>query len=248
MTTGIPWTDEVWNMVTGCTPVSDGCAKCYAASMAKRWQKSPNDKIAHKYRNGFKPTIHFGELGKPLSWKKPRRIFAPSMGDLFHPDIPDQFIHLVFEMMCWADQHTYLVLSKRPERLDELGLAHCYDHLRNVWFGVSIENEDQMARLDRLYGSTDFAFGGRFVSFEPLLGPIADIGDDLRYADWVIVGGENGPGARPMNPRWARDIRDMCLEKKIPFFFKGWGGSNKDMTIEGKIHQEFPKMLHKGDK
>jgi protein gp37 len=212
----IEWTESTWNPLTGCTKISPGCKHCYAERMARRLQAmgQPN------YANGFKLTLHPQALDVPLTWKKPQMIFVNSMSDLFHKDVPVDFIEKVFDVMCRAPQHRFQILTKRSERLRELSPRLTWPD--NVWMGVTVESSDYVCRIDHLR-QTGAAV--KFISFEPLLSPIPNI--DLTDIDWVILGGESGPGARPMPREWVIDIRDQCLAAQVPFFFKQWGGVNK---------------------
>lgn len=214
--TKIEWTESTWNPVTGCTKASPGCANCYAERMAKRLTAmgQPN------YRNGFKVTTHPAMLDYPLGWRKPRMIFVNSMGDLFHEKVPVAFIQRVFKVMEQAHWHTFQVLTKRAERLFDI--AHLLPWPDNVWMGVTVEDKDHLYRIDSLK-TTDARI--KFISFEPLLGAIGRV--DLTGIDWAIVGGESGPGARPMQAEWVRELRDQCLKVGVPFFFKQWGGFRK---------------------
>ena len=228
----IEWTDSTWNPVTGCTKVSPGCANCYAERMARRLQAmgQPN------YANGFQVSTHPHMLEKPLEWQQGQAIFVNSMSDLFHRDVPDAFIREVFEVMRRADWHLFQVLTKRSKRL--VHMAPSLPWPGNVWAGVSVENEDYLLRVDHL---RTVPAAVRFVSFEPLLGPIHSF--DLDAIDWVIVGGESGPGAREIKREWVTEIRDQCLEAEVPFFFKQWGGPDKKRTgrlLEGRIWDEMP--------
>jgi protein gp37 len=234
--TKIQWTDQTWNCITGCTPLSAGCANCYARKNALRLQRNPNPRIARKYRNGFDLTIHPEYLELPVRWKEPRKVFVNSMSDTFHRDVPEDFIRALFERIARCPQHVFQVLTKRAERLAELS-----DHLpwpENLWIGVTVESGDYADRLDCLRSVPGSI---RFVSFEPLLGPTPDL--DLTGIDWVIVGGESGPRARPMDVQWAREIRDRSLEKRIPFFFKQIGGRDRDKggrLLDGREWNQFP--------
>ena len=212
----IEWTDATWNPVTGCTKISLGCQNCYAERMAHRLQAMGQS----NYTAGFKVRTHENALSLPLTWKKSRTIFVNSMSDLFHEKVPAAFISKVFRVMNEAQQHTFQVLTKRSENMRRL--SHSLPWPENVWMGVTVENSDYLKRMDDL---RDTPARIKFVSFEPLLGPILDI--DLTGIDWVIVGGESGPKARPMSPSWVKDIRDQCLAVEVPFFFKQWGGLNK---------------------
>ncbi len=228
----IEWTDATWNPVTGCNKVSPGCKLCYAERMAKRLKSAG----MFKYRNGFEVTWHPDALEIPLRWRKPRTIFVNSMSDLFHHEIPDHFVHDVFGVMDRAYWHQYQVLTKRPERVLDLG-----DQL--LWrpqtlLGVSIESDQYLNRIDMLRES---GAATKFLSLEPLLGPLPSL--NLDGIDWVIVGGESGPGARPMEAKWVRDIRDQCLEAGVPFYFKQWGGVFKKRNgreLDGRTWDEMP--------
>ena len=208
----IEWTEATWNPTTGCTKISPGCTHCYAERMAMRLQSMGQ----HRYRHAFRLTLQDDIVELPLSWKKPRLIFVNSMSDLFHADVPTEFIQRCFRVMQLASQHTFQVLTKRPQRVVEL--AEELPWSENVWMGTSVENQQYVERVEvlRLVPSTV-----KFLSVEPLLGPI----DTLRLdgIDWVIVGGESGPAARPMQPEWVRGVRDLCIEARVPFFFKQWG-------------------------
>lgn len=212
----IEWTQCTWNPVTGCTKTSPGCLNCYAERMARRLQAmgQPN------YRNGFRVTLHAHMLEMPLRWRQPRTVFVNSMSDLFHEDVPLEFIQQVFDVMRRAPQHRFQVLTKRADRLAKL--ANELPWPPNVWMGVTVESNTYTFRIDHLR-QTEAAI--KFISFEPLLGSIGEC--DLEGIDWVIVGGESGPGARPMHRDWAVDLRDRCIAADIPFFFKQWGGVNK---------------------
>ncbi len=235
----IEWTGSTWNPVTGCTKISAGCKNCYAERIALRLKAmgQPN------YRNGFRVTIHPHVLEIPFRWKQPRTIFVNSMSDLFHKDVPSEFIERIFDVMRGTPQHRFQVLTKRSTRMLEQNSRLVWPD--NIWMGVTVENAECTFRIDHLR-QTDTAI--KFISFEPLLGPIPDI--DLKGIDWVIVGGESGPGARPMRPEWAIDIRDRCLEAEVPFFFKQWGGVNKKKTgriLEGRTWNQIPNTLNVPD-
>ena len=228
----IEWTEASWNPVTGCTKAGPGCLNCYAERMGKRLQAmgQPN------YRDGFRVTLHPATLDAPLFWTRPQLIFVNSMSDLFHEDVPFDFIQKVFAVMVRARQHSFQVLTKRAERLEEL--ARKLPWPSNVWIGVSVESADYAYRIDHL---RRVPAATRFVSFEPLL---ADVGElDLTDIHWAIVGGESGPGARPMQPKWALAIRDQCVEQSVPFFFKQWGGAHKKKAgrvLDGRVWDEYP--------
>lgn len=226
-TTSIEWTDVTWNPVTGCDRTSPGCDHCYALTLAKRLKAmgNPRYQVDGDERTsgpGFGVTLHPDKLDEPLHWRTPRRVFVNSMSDLFHPDVPAEYIRSVFDVMRRARQHCFQVLTKRPQRMKEWTTAHswhgCDDHGGNVWLGTSIESDRYTFRADHLRATPAAV---RFLSLEPLLGPLPSL--DLTGIDWVIVGGESGPGARPMHPMDVRDIRDRCVEAGVPFFFKQWG-------------------------
>jgi len=230
----IEWTETTWNPVTGCSKVSAGCLHCYAERMAHRLQAMGN----RSYINGFEVAMHPRLLDAPLNWRKPRIVFVNSMSDLFHEDIPEAFIRKVFATMRKAHWHTFQVLTKRSERLS--ALAPKLDWPRNVWMGVSVENSEVQSRIDDL---RTVRAEVRFLSLEPLLGPLPNLNlDDIH---WAIVGGESGPGARPMNPEWVLDIRDQCEAAGIPFFFKQWGGVFKKRNgreLDGKTWDQMPQQ------
>lgn len=230
----IEWTDATWNPVSGCTKISPGCKNCYAARMAKRLQAmgQPN------YANGFKTTLHEHALNIPLRWRQSRYVFVNSMSDLFHADVPLSYIQQVFRIMHEANWHQYQVLTKRSERL--LQSDQYLDWSPNIWMGVSVENSKYKFRIDDLRRTEARV---KFLSLEPLLGPLPNM--NLTGIDWVIVGGESGPGARPINPDWVREIRDQCAKASIPFFFKQWGGpfkSRTGRTLDGRTWDEMPFM------
>lgn len=228
----IEWTEEVWNPVTGCDKVSQGCKYCYAETMSKRLKAMGKE----KYRNEFRLTLHPHELERPFSWTNSRTVFVNSMSDLFHEQVPTEFIQEVFSTMNKTPRHTYQVLTKRSERLKEIS-----DQLRwtdNIWMGVSVENEDVTNRIEDLKNT-----GARvkFLSCEPLLGPLSNL--DLTGIGWVIVGGESGHKARKMNVEWVREIRDQCHYQNVPFFFKQWGGKNKKKSgrlLDGQEYNGLP--------
>ena len=230
----IEWTESTWNHITGCSKISEGCKNCYAERMAKRLQAMGNK----NYSDGFKLKIHLDVLSLPFKWKKPRTIFVNSMSDLFHDAVPDSFIFKVFDVMRQTHWHKYQILTKRSDRL--LQISPKIEWSPNVWMGVSVENQDNIYRIDALR-NTDAMI--KFLSLEPLLGPINNL--DLKHIDWVIVGGESGPKARIIKESWVIDIRDQCNINKIPFFFKQWGGINKKKTgrkLQGKNWSEVPKI------
>lgn len=228
----IEWTEATWNPVTGCTKISPGCKYCYAEVMARRLQGmgQPN------YRHGFELTLHPGMLDRPLGWRRPQMIFVNSMSDLFHADVPVTFIERVFDVMRRASWRTFQILTKRAERLEAVSGALLWPD--NVWMGVSVEREDYTFRIAHLLRTPARV---RFLSLEPLLGPLPAL--DLRGIDWVIVGGESGPRARAMEGRWALDIQRQCRTARVPFFFKQWGGRNKKRAgreLAGRTWDEMP--------
>ncbi|HBG26164.1 MAG: hypothetical protein A2Y10_13460 [Planctomycetes bacterium GWF2_41_51] len=231
---GIEWTESTWNPVTGCTEISAGCKNCYAKRMALRLQAmgQPN------YRNGFKVTCHPQVLNLPLCWKKPQMIFVNSMSDLFHKKVPFEFVSQIFDVMNKTPQHTYQVLTKRAERLAEI--SDCLSWAKNIWAGVTVEASDYKYRIDLLRNTKA---NMKFLSLEPLLNDVGKL--DLSNIDWVITGGESGPGARPMEADWVRNIREQCLEQKVPFFFKQWGGFNKKKNgrqLDGREWDQIPNQ------
>ena len=229
----IEWTESTWNPLTGCTKVSDGCEHCYAERMARRLKAMGQA----NYANGFKLTLHPHVLEKPLLWKSPQMIFVNSMSDLFHPGVPTPYILQVFDTMRRAHWHTFQVLTKRAKRLPKLDSR--IDWPANVWMGVSVENESVQWRIDYL---RETHARTKFLSLEPLLGPLPNL--NLDGIDWVIVGGESGPKARPMDPAWVSDIRDQCVAANVPFFFKQWGGVQKKRNgrlLDGRTWDELPK-------
>jgi protein gp37 len=230
----IEWTETTWNPLTGCTKISPGCKHCYAERMAKRLQAMGQA----NYTNGFDLTMHEHMLEVPLRWKRPRLVFVNSMSDLFHKDAPEEFVLRVFDVMRRASWHVFQVLTKRSDRLAKLSPRIKWPD--NVWMGVSVERADYTFRIDQLRKT---AAKVRFLSIEPLLGPIPDL--VLDGIDWVIVGGESGPGARSMKEDWVRDIRDQCLEADVPFFFKQWGGVFKKRMgreLDGRTWDEMPQV------
>lgn len=230
--TKIEWTEVTWNPVTGCSKVSPGCLNCYAERMAKRLQAMGQ----RNYRHGFAVRTHDHMLKVPFKWKKPRFVFVNSMGDLFHEEVPLIFIRRVFKVMERTPQHTYQLLTKRADRL--LELASLLPWPGNIWMGVTVEDNERLSRVDRLKGVPAVV---KFLSIEPLLGPLPDL--VLNGIEWVIVGGESGPGARGMNRDWVIAIRDACVNEKVPFFFKQWGGTrkkNSGRVLEKRTWNEMP--------
>lgn len=228
----IEWTDATWNPVTGCTRVSPGCDHCYALTFAERFRGVPS----HPYEHGFDLMLRPERLALPLAWKQPRRIFVNSMSDLFHKDVPDDFVGRVFETMVAADWHTYQLLTKRPDRLRRM--ARRLPWPNHIWVGVSVELNRFAWRVDRLRGVPAAV---RFVSAEPLLGPLDAL--CLDGIDWVITGGESGPRNRPCEPEWVAGLRDRCAASGIAFFHKQWGGRTPKALgrrLDGRTWDEFP--------
>ena len=234
LASSIEWTDSTWNPLTGCTKISLGCTNCYAERMALRLQAigQPN------YANGFRITLHGNLIELPLGWKKPQTIFVNSMSDLFHEEVTDEFIFRIFDTMRRAKWHRFQILTKRSKRL--LDLSPHLQWMPHIWVGVSVESQNYTFRIDHLR-KTEARI--KFLSLEPLLGPIPDL--NLEGIDWVIVGGESGPRARAMQAGWVIDIRNQCQKSKVPFFFKQWGGTNKKKAgrlLEGRTWDEIPVL------
>lgn len=230
----IEWTDSTWNPITGCTKISAGCQNCYAARMANRLQRMGLE----RYKNGFNLTIHEDLFEIPLQWKKPRVIFVNSMSDLFHEEVPEKAIRQLFGIMAKASQHTFQILTKRAERLYELAPRLIWP--KNIWMGVTVESEAYAYRMDLL---KKIPAAVKFISFEPLLTEI-DSFHSLYGIDWVIVGGESGPNARPMKAEWARGLQKMAQLYNVAFFFKQWGGTNKKKAgriLDGKEWNAMPQ-------
>ena len=233
----IEWTEASWNPVTGCTKVSPGCKHCYAERLAQRLQAMGNP----RYRNGFRVTLHLDQLRLPLRWGQPRRIFVNSMSDLFHEAVPEDFISEVFAVMAQASWHIFQILTKRAERL--AALAPRLQWPSHVWQGVSVENTRYTSRIASL---VTVPAAVRFLSVEPLLGPIPEL--PLNGIGWVIVGGESGPMCRPVNPMWIRGIRDQCVAAGVPFFFKQWGGrtaKSGGRVLDGRTWDELPEVAER---
>jgi len=231
----IEWTESTWNPVTGCTKISDGCQHCYAERMTRRLKAMGS---AH-YKNGFKLTVHRDSLELPLKWKKPQIVFVNSMSDLFHKDVSSTFIHDMFEVMRKAFWHKFQILTKRSERL--LCMSKELHWADNILMGVTVENAKHLNRLAHL---KETGAKTKFLSLEPLLGSLPSL--NLKGIDWVIVGGESGPGARQMKPEWVTGIRDNCLKASVPFFFKQWGGVRKKKagrTLDSKTYSQKPAVL-----
>ena len=230
----IEWTEATWNPVTGCSKVSAGCKNCYAERLALRLQAMGNA----RYRNGFSVTLHADFVELPKRWREPRVIFVNSMSDLFHEQVPVDFIQRVFATMAACPQHTFQILTKRSARLRELATE--LDWPRNVWMGVSVEDARVLHRIADLHVVPAAV---RFLSCEPLIGPLDAL--PLDGIHWVIVGGESGPGARPMKIEWIRSIFRQCRQASVAFFFKQWGGVRKDLTgrkLNGRTYDEMPRM------
>jgi protein gp37 len=230
---GIEWTDATWNPITGCTKISPGCKNCYAERLAIRLRAMGNP----RYRDGFKVTLQEDQLILPLRWKQPRRIFVNSMSDLFHEAVPESYVRRVFDVMLAAPHHVFQVLTKRSERLAEL--APSLPWASHIWQGVSVESRRYVSRIIALQSVPALV---RFLSIEPLLGPIPHL--PLGGVDWVIVGGESGGGRRPMAPDWVREIRDQCLAADVPFFFKQWGGRTPKAggrVLDGLVWDGMPR-------
>ena len=235
--TSIEWTDATWNPVRGCTKISPGCKHCYAETFAERFRNVPG----HPYEQGFDLRLVPEKMHEPLKWKKPRKIFVNSMSDLFHPDVPDKYIFQVCEVMLQASWHTFQVLTKRTDRMakllnSKLAFAAQSNH---IWWGTSVENRKHgVPRIAQLQGASAAV---RFLSVEPLLEDLGEL--NLRSIHWVIVGGESGPGARPMNSDWVRSLKKQCRKAHVPFFFKQWGGIRKSETgrkLDGHTYDELP--------
>ena len=233
----IEWTDATWNPVTGCTKISSGCDNCYAERFAERWRGITD----HPYEQGFDLRLWPSRLDQPSKWTKSRMIFVNSMSDLFHKNVPDEFIDSVFDVMEATDKHIYQVLTKRSSLMQKY-INKRYKQLpvpSHIWLGVSVESHQTTSRINHLRTSHCSV---RFLSIEPLIGSVGTI--NLEAIDWVIVGGESGPGARPMDINWVTEIRDQCISSKVPFFFKQWGGKTPKSggrLLEGKEWSEFPE-------
>lgn len=231
----IEWTESTWNPLTGCNKISPGCKHCYAERMAGRLQAMGQ----HNYRNGFELTLQPQMLELPLKWKKPQMIFTNSMSDLFHVDVPLDYIKQVFDVMRRANWHKFQVLTKRADRLEVVSSQ--LEWPENVWMGVSVETTKYAFRIDHLRRTEART---KFLSLEPLLGPLPGL--NLNGIDWAIVGGESGPGARPMPEEWVTDLRDQCLAAGVAFFFKQWGGVNKKASgrlLQGRTWDEMPVRI-----
>ncbi|QNI33309.1 phage Gp37/Gp68 family protein [Alloacidobacterium dinghuense] len=236
----IEWTDSTWNPVRGCTKISPGCKHCYACTFAERFQGVKG----HPYEEGFKLRLVPEKLAEPLKWGSSRMVFVNSMSDLFHKDVPDAYIQRVVEVMATANWHTFQLLTKRAERMRDLlaGPLKKFADLPHIWWGVSVENKKH--GLPRLQALRKATASMRFLSIEPLL---EDLGSfDLQGISWVIVGGESGPGARPLLADWVRNIQEQCKNQQVAFFFKQWGGRNKKKAgrlLDGRTFDEFPRVV-----
>jgi protein gp37 len=231
----IEWTEATWNPCTGCTKISSGCVNCYAERLSLRLKNMGQS----KYKNGFKLTIHKNTLKIPLEWTESKKIFVNSMSDLFHKDVPEKFIYAVFDIMNKASWHQFQVLTKRPERALELNKNLKWTP--NIWLGTTVEHNAYVKRIDLLRKTSAHI---KFLSLEPLLGPINNL--NLNRINWVIVGGESGPKSRPMDKKWVINIRDQCQQQGVPFFFKHWGGFNKKAagrSLQGRTYEELPELI-----
>jgi protein gp37 len=231
----IEWTEMTWNPTTGCTKLSPGCKYCYAEIMARRLKGMG----LGKYGNGFDLAIHVDALKLPSTWKKPKFVFVNSMSDLFHKDVPLSFIQKVFDVMNENPQHVFQVLTKRADIM--LRHADKLNWTPNIWMGVTVENAEVLSRIDYLKLTPASI---KFISCEPLLGPLTGI--DISGIDWVIVGGESGRNPRPMLEDWVIELQELCAVMDVPFFFKQWGGRNKKMAgseLKGKTYKEIPLMI-----
>jgi len=236
MKTKIEWTEYSWNPVTGCTKISKGCSNCYAERMALRLQAIGNP----RYAQGFRVTLHPELVDYPLQWRTPRIVFVNSMSDLFHQSVPLNFIKRVFQVMNRCPQHTFQILTKRSGRLRRL--SETLDWTPNIWMGVTVESKECISRIDDLAHTNARV---KFLSCEPLLGPMPNL--DLTHIDWLIVGGESGPGARIVKKEWAIDLLRLCKKNDIPYFFKQWGGVNKKQAgrlLQGRTWDERPPLAH----
>jgi len=234
----IEWTDATWNPVRGCTKVSPGCKHCYAETFAERFRGTPG----HPFEFGFDLRIVPEKLGDPIRWTRPQKIFVNSMSDLFHESVPDSYIEQVCRVMLAANWHTYQILTKRADRMQKLLTTKLKEAAAasHIWWGVSVE--DRKFGLPRIPKLRAAGAKSTFLSVEPLLEGLGNF--DLSGIDWVIVGGESGPGARPLLAEWVRDVRRQCRLAKVPFFFKQWGGVRKSLagrTLDGRTYDEFPR-------
>lgn len=246
-TSKIEWTDVTWNPVAGCTIASAGCTNCYAMRMAARLEAIGSPKYAGLTRRSGGRAVWTGKialdvkaLSAPYKWRKARKVFVNSMSDLFHPSVPDEFIARVWRVMLETPRHTYQVLTKRPDRMRELLSNPSFGSASNIWIGTSVENAEVLDRIEHLRRISGFI---RFISFEPLIGPVGAV--DLTDIDWAIVGGESGPRSRPMSPGWLEEIENRCRAYGTAFFFKQWGGTNKKAagrTWNDQEWSEYPQI------
>lgn len=236
-TTKIEWTESTWNPITGCTKITSGCKFCYAEVMAKRLKAMGQE----KYRNGFELTLHPETLQEPYTWKKPKMIFVNSMSDLFHKDIPVEYLQKVFKVIKENPQHVFQVLTKRADILRYYDSEGWLEWPHNLWMGVTVESKDVIHRIENLRNTSARV---KFLSCEPLLCPLENM--NLKGIDWVIVGGESGRTPRPMKEEWVVDIKEQCQKANIAFYFKQWGGTNKKKAgsaLEGKAYKEMPVII-----
>jgi len=241
----IEWTDVTWNPVAGCTLASAGCTNCYAMRMAARLQAMGHEKYrgttrksGNRYVWTGRVNVDSSSLSAPLEWRRPKRIFVNSMSDLFHDKVPDAFIKRVWDVMAECSQHHFQILTKRPDRMATMIAKGQLRVLQNAWLGTSVESEEVTSRVEHLATIKDATL---FISFEPLIGRIADI--DLRSIHWAIVGGESGPRARPIQEEWVDRLHDICRRDDVAFFFKQWGGRNKKAagrTLHDRTYEEYP--------
>ncbi len=236
-TTKIEWTESTWNPITGCTKISSGCKFCYAEVMAKRLKAMGQE----KYRNGFALTLHPETLQEPYAWKKPKMIFVNSMSDLFHKDIPVEYLQRVFKVIKENPQHVFQVLTKRADILRYYDSEGWLEWPHNLWMGVTVENKEVIHRIENLRNTNARV---KFLSCEPLLSPLENM--NLKGIDWVIVGGESGRTPRPMKEDWVVDIKEQCRQANVAFYFKQWGGTNKKKAgsaLDGKAYKEMPVII-----
>ena|SRR3989338_2565133 len=232
----IEWTHATWNPTTGCTKISDGCLNCYAERLSYRLYRMGKT----KYRNNFRLTLHKDVLQLPLKWQEPKKVFVNSMSDLFHKDVPFEFTKKVFEVMKRANWHCFQILTKRPERMLEFTKKYYSKPLPNVWLGASVENVFSKNRIGILRKVPATI---RFISMEPLLGPLGKL--NMKDIHWVIVGGESGPNYRPVNHEWVKEIKDQCVKNHVPFFFKQWGGFTPKANgskLDRKVWHDYPVL------
>ena len=237
--TKIEWTERTWNPITGCTKISSGCKFCYAEVMSRRLKAMG----LKKYKNGFELTIHPEVLNEPYTWKKGKMIFVNSMSDLFHKDLPIEYIQKVFKVIKENPQHVFQVLTKRADLLKHYDSIGWLEWPTNLWMGVTVENEDVVGRIEDLRNTGAMV---KFLSCEPLISSLSAM--NLKGIDWVIVGGESGRAPRPMAEEWVIDIKKQCQKAKVAFYFKQWGGRNKKKAgkmLEGKVYNEMPVIIER---